>query len=428
MSYDLIEYSKNNLSLEVVEVMDIDEVVYQLTGKKINQEQKEITKNLEYQEIMQRLQKSLCNRTKIIRKRIKSSNIKLSKETLNISLENDFNFQLAMNETNYYSAASFCFSNNIILKKEYYLQSKLPRKKFIDQFKVLESKINLLEKLLANQEISTISSLQAMMIVKERLNDVKEQVKEFNTKKETLNNEELSSLLSYVEERYYSVLSWKEFLDMSGKRFILKKENLYNSCLQKISEADERYQYASIFLGQLAVFNIQDKIELAKESSQKEEYELCLIKAIQAKAEANAILSSLGVTEDVFSEFIDSKINAVEKVISENSIEGTFPIMGYSYYQYAKSLTETQKYTALIYLEYALEMSDLSIYFPEEGKDNNSNIFVFFNTNRDILFLLEGFIAGVLLTLIIFMVEKQWIKNKNKHKINIKKVSKKKTK
>ena len=65
-------------------------------------------------------------------------------------------------------------------------------------------------------------------------------------------------------------------------------------------------------------------------------------------------------------EVLDSKILAVKRVIAENSAGGKFPILGYSYYRYATSLKEEESYTALVYLEYAMEMSDLSLYFPEK--------------------------------------------------------------
>jgi hypothetical protein len=42
-----------------------------------------------------------------------------------------------------------------------------------------------------------------------------------------------------------------------------------------------------------------------------------------------------------------------------------FPILGYSYYEYAESLKEPDMYSALLYSEYALELSNLGMYFKE---------------------------------------------------------------
>ena len=200
-----------------------------------------------------------------------------------------------------------------------------------------------------------------------------------------------------------------QFFSVEGKKFKVDKDTLRDSCLQKISEAEERHQYASLFIGQFNVLNIIDKIESAKEAQIKGEFELCLIKAAQAKAEANAILSSMGLSDDNIDEFIESKITAVEKVISDNSAEGIFPILGYSYYQYANTLKKSEKYMVMIYLEYALEMSELSIYFPAEDellrKANGT-----FQLKRDYLLILVGFLIGVLVTMIIFIIERGWFR------------------
>ena len=63
----------------------------------------------------------------------------------------------------------------------------------------------------------------------------------------------------------------------------------------------------------------------------------------------------------------------------------------------------------MIYLEYALEMSELSIYFPAEdelrGKVNST-----FQLKRDYLLILMGFLIGVLVTIIIFIIERGWFR------------------
>ena len=102
----------------------------------------------------------------------------------------------------------------------------------------------------------------------------------------------------------------------------------------------------------------------------------------------------------------------IERIISENSAEETFPILGYSYYQYANNLKEDQPYNSLIYLEYALEMSDLGIYFPEEKEFTNQN----FKLKRDWMLILMGFLVGVLVTIIIFLVERGWFRRTPKLK------------
>ena len=351
---DLLNYAKENLSLEVIEVVDLDEVLFHLTGVNFNDKEFEVYEDDQYKEIMQSLQNILCDRTKSLIQEVKEEGVQLNQTEVNKRIEKSIN---ATQKGDYYSAASFCFGNNIYIKSNYYEEMIVSKGKLTTLFKTLEKKTLLLESKIEEEEIKTISDLQTFMVVKERLNDVKQQIKIFNEEKEQALLTDLYSLLGYAEERYFSALSWTQFFSMDGKKLIVDQQRLEQSCLQKVSEAEERHQYVSLFLGDFHIVGIKEKIEIAKQSQLNQEFELCLIMAAQAKAESNAILSSMGLSDETIVEFLDSKIKAVERIISENSAEETFPILGYSYYQYANNLKEEQPYTGLIYLEYALEMS-----------------------------------------------------------------------
>jgi uncharacterized protein len=406
---DLLKYAKENLSLEVIEVVDLDEVLFHLTGINFNDKEFEIYEDDQYKEIMESLQKILCDRTKNLIKEVKEEGIQLNQTEINARIEKSIN---ATKKGDYYSAASFCFGNNIYIKSNYYEEMIVSKEKLTVLFNTLEKKTLLLEKKVEEESITTISDLQTLMVVKERLNDVKQQIKIFNEEKEQALLTDLYSSLGYAEERYFTALSWTQFFSMNGKKLIVNQQKLEQSCLQKISEAEERHQYVSLFLGEFHIVNIKEKIEISKQSQLNKEFELCLIMASQAKAESNAILSSVGLTDETIIEFLDSKIKAVERIISENSAEGTFPILGYSYYQYANNLKEEEPYTGLIYLEYALEMSDLGIYFPEEKKFNGQS----FKIKRDWMLMIVGFLIGVLVTIIIFVIERGWFRKTPKLK------------
>jgi uncharacterized protein len=404
---DLIEYAKNNLSLEVVEVMGIDEVLLHLTGKEFNNKNFSIEESKEYTKIMKGLQDVLCGRTEQIQELIDSENIKLSKEAINQSVIKKEDAEKASEDKDHYSAASFCFGNNILLKEQYYLEKELSFEQTKQRLEVLGQKTTALIQKIDKEKIETISDLQTLMVVKERLNDVTEQIKTFNTEITAKDLDQAHAILAYSEERFFSALSWMQFFSMPGKKFVLDEEKLEQSCFKKISEAEERHQYVSLFLGQFTVKHIAEKITLSKDSLAQKDYELCLIKASQAKAEANAILSSLGLSNETLPKYLESKTKAVERIIYENSAEGIFPILGYSYYQYANSLKE-QEYTSLIYLEYALEISDLEIYFPEEKTFLKPKLRI----NKEWLLIIEGFILGILVTLGLLLLCKVGFKKK----------------
>lgn len=421
----LIQFAKQNLSLEVVEVSDLDEVLLQLTGKDLNHKPIEIVENPQYQKIMQSLQQLLCDRTLKIEAEMLTAKVFLNN---NLSTEVLAKKEKAVNASereDYYSSASYCFGTNIFLKNQYYAAKKPSKAVLISLFNALEKKSLALEQKLAQQKIETISDLQTLMVVKERNNDVKNQIKKFKEDSSQQSLEDSYAQLAYAEERFFSALSWMQFFSMEGKKFILDQENLKESCTQKISEAEERNQYVSLFLSQYNLVSISEKIAQAQESYQKEEPELCLIKAAEAKAEADAILGSMGLTDENVGDFIISKTKAVQRVISENSAEGIFPILGYSYYQYAKSLQEQDKYIALLYLEYALELSELSIYFPEEQEDPVQSLFTF-EFKKEWYYGIAGFGIGMIFT-ILFYFGSKFVFNLKKKK-NLLEINKRKKK
>ena len=396
---DLIEYAAQNLSLEVKEVMDIDEVIFHLTGEQLNHKEFSIEQNPEYQRIMQSLQELLCDRTEKIEQEILKKKIILNESVLNISNERKEKSNAAIEAEDYYSAASFCFSNNILLKNKYYSESQAKSSEINDLFVILEKKVIALENKINEEKITTISDLQTLIVVKERINDVKEQIKQFNSSTEV---EEQYYLLAYAEERFYSALSWMQFFSMEGKQFVVNDQLLKESCVSKIAEAEERYQYVSLFINPITISHIQEKIDLSRTSLANEEYELCLIKASQAKAESNAILSSFGVDEENILNYVESKKKAVERTIFENSEEGIFPILGYSYYKYADSLKEQEQYTALIYLEYSLELSELGIYFPEDTFRE-----IPFEIKKEWILFIEGIFVGLLAAMVIILIKRR---------------------
>ncbi len=357
-----------SLEPEVVEVIDLDEVILHLTGKDLNHRPLPILENRQYAEIMTGLANVLCSRTEKIRKELADREIRLEDDLTQNLQQRQGLAANASRQGDYYSAASFCFGTNIQLKSYYYQQEEVSTAQLEILFAQLEKKVKELEEKVKLEKIDTISDLQTLMIVQERLSDVRQNSEEFQKEKELRPAAELAGLLAYSEERYFSALSWFQFFSMEGKKFVFNEELLKRSCQQKISEAEERIQYVGLYVSEAHTAGMQEKEEAARKSLKSQDYALCLMQASQAKADANAVLGILGLRDEIVDEFIESKRKAVERVIVENTAEGIFPIMGFSYYQYANSLKGGDKFTALVYLEDALEMSDLGIYFPEEQK------------------------------------------------------------
>lgn len=401
-SLHIVDYGKKVLGIEVVEVVSLDDVIEEFTGLQLDGQESAIQENPQYQEIMKRLQQQLCERTEKITQEIGQRGIPLSlnvTDSIRKRTEQAYNATLA---GDYYSAASFCFGANIQLKMHYYQREEVSAGQLEQLFRSLQERTTQLQRRLEQEQIATISDVQTLLIVKERLNDVQEQIQQYREEKEDTPQEERASLLAYGEERLFSAASWMEFFTMGGRTVEVTPQRLQDACLHKISEAEERHQYVSLFISEFYIPHIQEKIGQASTAQHNGDVELCLITAAQAKADADAILGTLGLEQQALDSFIESKRKAVERVIAENSAEGKFPILGYSYYQYALSLQHDDPATALLYLEYALEMSDLGTYFPEEERELKASSSTLPSLGEKWRFAAGGLIVGLIMGILVF--------------------------
>jgi hypothetical protein len=89
-----------------------------------------------------------------------------------------------------------------------------------------------------------------------------------------------------------------------------------------------------------------------------------------------------------------------------------FPIIGYSYYNYASSLKETRPDLSIVFSEYASEFSNLDMYFPREKKFwDVSGI----NLNKQVIgIFMLGIAAGILLVALVLFIFLRVGKSKNK--------------
>jgi uncharacterized protein len=383
---DLQDYGKK-YDIEVEEVSDLIEAVYEFTGERFKEIEVDLEVNEKYKEVMKSLAVELCNRTENLQKEVYASNVDISvidedfvgieESAVNFSEKADKAFEDEM----HYSAASYCFGANVNYR------SLLIRISNLTDFESVKENIKIIDTKVEEKEILTITDLEAYMIVKERIKDAEDLLEkaEYNYEK----NGSYIRYLARANERIYSAESWSWFFGFPGKEFKFDKESLKSGCLVKLSEAEERYQYANLFFPD-SLKETKEEIDYAYDDLEKGDYELCLFKASKAKAEADIILSVIGVEETQVDTLIANKLKIVERVIAEQDV---FPILGYSYYEYADSLKDDDKYASLLYSEYALELSNLDLYFEEKGK-------IQIKIDEGFLLFLSGIVVGVLIMLI----------------------------
>jgi len=366
LTINLSEYAKK-YNVTIVEVSDLTSALYQFTGRYFRDVTKNLTIDKSYIKTMRFLGVMLCNRSNYLQKffselRINDSRVideeivKTEEKAINRTEKG----KRALNEDRYYSAASYCFGANINYQ---YLIVKLGN---FTNFEEVEKEIEDFERSLEEVKIMTVTDLEAYMVVKERLQEAKDSLNKaielYGEKKD------FSESLAYAIERIYSAKSWSKFFGVPGKEFDLQQNNLREGCLRKLVEAEERLQYADLFY-QESLEGVEKELDLVKEDLEKGNYEMCLFRAAKIKAEADVILGVIGVEEEQFDTVLNNKLNIVKRVIIEAQEKGMFPILGYSYYEYADSLKDENKYTALLYAEYALELSHLNLYFKIPGEE-----------------------------------------------------------
>ncbi len=419
VSIDLAEYGRQK-GVEIIEVGELNDALYYFSGKRMKEEldNRSIKIDGTYSQTMKTLAVTLCRRSDELLKTVSTYDIenetmlgqKLVAINLSIRANNSFS------TGDYYSSASYCFGANVKLRFVSYAVQGIKNNDIVRTKNDLESQLSIIDSGLGKREIKTLTDLQTYMIVKQRILEARDSLDSIEQKNSTV---EKIYELSYAQERVLSADSWSIFFGKGGLEFKADKEAVRKSCISKIAEAEERVQYVNLFFP-LALEESRKDIENAKSDFKNNEYLLCLFKASKAKAEADLIVGVLGVDEKQINDILQTKESIVRKNIVENIDTGVFPILGYSYYEYAKSLVGEDKYSALLYFEYALELNNLDIYFKEQKTSRAEAVNAakpavkISNEAKMWIALASGVIMGLVVGMIIGMV--QWKKKEKKKK------------
>ena len=372
---DLNNLSKE-LGIENMEVSTLGEAVKEFTGKDIKQKFKNINISEEYTSTMKSLAKELCDRSNKLKPEIKDLNYSVNISSIK---ENAYNLtskgREAFERQTFYSSASYCFGANVEYSTLILLSKNLSNDSAIKEIEKIKGEIADFRSKIESIEKKTITDLEAYIVVKERLAEAEDSANQaLDIVNKTNRTDRAARVIAYASERINSAKSWANFLGKEGKTFVLNKDVLKKSCQNKISEADERMQYVELYFPG-TIGGIKNDVVRANAELENGNYELCLSTASKAKADVDIILSVFGVDSEQYKNLVERKLDIVKNNIARQAAKGIFPILGYSYYEYANSLKESDVFSALLYSEYALELGNLDIYFKEsDGKKKSLNI------------------------------------------------------
>ncbi|MFT4311181.1 MAG: S16 family serine protease [Candidatus Woesearchaeota archaeon] len=368
------KWANANISVDdinIVEVSTIEEALSQFTGIHHQRPFYELEIPQMYKDIMRGVATDLCD----------STNQLLEQNSLNNS-RNNYDLALsALERGDYYSAASFCFTANAALRNS--INFDLSRDELVLKYEEISANLNQAIKETNARQLNTISDLETYVIVKERLYEVDSLLENKNA---SLSN------LGYIEERFLSAIAWSSFFDFESRDIMLDDVFLRDACLTKIAEAEERINYFEFIFGVSS--DSRSELESARDLHSAEDFAFCIFKATKVKADTNSMILSGMVSSDLLSELALEKLNLAYNFVASSK---DFPILAYSYLNYATSLLESNPRSTIIFTEYAMEFSNLDMYFPESKKET----FVFEDyLKRNNEFVL-GFIFGLLFGLLV---------------------------
>ena len=381
-SFGTIQEFGETVGVKVIEANTLEEALPHITNyvpKKLNEE---ISISNRYSDIMEEVADEMCGRTEELVKELEDQEEDISEEIINATQ----NSKKALGENKFYSASSFCFNNNIRLRQIQY--SNLSDEEFneiLDALKGLELK---------DFNYNSPNNLQVYLIVSSRLEEMHDTLEKAEKEFNEGNKEDAFNLLAFSRERAFSISAWtKLFTEETGKL----NYDLRTSCIERISEANERLQYVRLFVPDLLNDAFRTLNE-AKQSLEEENYPECISKSIEVKVQSNTILTTIGLTREQLPELVENKLEFAQREIASQNY---FPILAYSYYEYGQSLNSNDPASALLYAEYSLEMANLDSYLSLEEKNNGKVIHEFNESVEDNGEIIRILIIGILIGLII---------------------------
>jgi len=307
----------------------------------------------EYTAIMRQVAQDLCSRRDNLAATLPSEDV------ANLSDGNRTSaFANATASGDWYSVASYCFGDVVRLRAKAFESLSQVERRY--QYLQLTNHIKDFEQNLEKRNLTTLADLETSVIVAERLQEAKDALQQENTSNISADG------LAFAYERYNSANTWSAFFHMESPVITLDQQHLRQACTAKLAETDERLRYTELCFPSSFLNEAHQELDLAQQDSNAGRYPLCLFRASKAHALADLFVGTLSVPKEKIVSLVSLKLAAVAAVIVNEREKGFFPLIGYSYYRYASSLSAHNPYSAITFSEYALELSNLDMYFPQQ--------------------------------------------------------------
>lgn len=409
----------NSLSLDVKEISTLAEALTEVTGNKYTTEPQPIIVDETYREVMKSIAIDLCNRTVELKRRTPQKNGEIFTQALNTTYE----AMQAFEKQQYYTTASKCFAANLGYDFLILNASDISEDELWNVTLQVRDTIDALERSTDKRPLKILNDLQTFVVVKERLAEASDSIAILTERAKnetkhvtneninaTLSAEQTKKILAYATERLYTAGAWSTFFGTGSKSITLNQNILREACERKLSELQERYQFLQVLTENRYQKKEQDLLASIREK-QKGNYHLCLFLASREKAEIDYTLAAITSGDQQLNTIIDQRLEIAQADITQQTQAGFFPILGYSYYEYASALKETNPGLALLFAQYALEMSHIDHYFEAPQETPQWKIIVEETKEQlnawVVLALILGFVGGIGVMSSLFKYDKK---------------------
>jgi len=349
---------RNNVT--VIEVATLDDALFQFTGVRPAREETNLSIDDTYLRRMNAVAQLICRRTSNLSTDDGTDEEGIIEHARNLTVRSDALYR----DGRYYAAASYCFRANIEWNTFLTRQRNESRQQLGGRIKRTFRMLAQLSDTVDQRELRTMTDLQTYISVQERILEAADALVEA-TKSLEEEPDASRDLIVYAEERLVSARSWMAFFGLPGQALVLSKDALERSCLAKLSEAEERFSYVRSFAPD-GLDETRTTLDRAHLDARNGSFALCLGKASKAKAEADLIVTGSAYEEDQLKQLLGLKLGVVRREMAAAQRNGYFPLIGYNYYEYALSLAQDDPYSALLFAEYALELTNVDVYFSQE--------------------------------------------------------------
>jgi uncharacterized protein len=371
------DYAMENHGIEVIEIQDLNDVIYYYTGYQIKPETSTDSISTEqYINSMKPLATSLLSNA--------NQTLQNATEAFdNTNIPNQFPTYYRNRITDYLNAANDAFTSsenwfedglyytstsksfqslintNFILLACDYFSSETADEFILDELNKAKAKYNNQSDIAKDATVNGAISLQCVGAAQKRATEAGEYLT--SAEASIQQNEEFNALyqIAFANQRTESVGWWlglSTFFNDTGNFTDSQLESLSNDYIQ---DAKQSITYSGVIFQEIGassslLSSAQKMLESAQKDHNNEYYAAALFEALEALSKANLALELVDVTSQ---QKIEQKLTRANESanagISESRSNGIEPLLAVSYYEYAESMIEDNVENALFYYKYS---------------------------------------------------------------------------